>query len=355
VGVLDVPDGTVLAVDGTRGELVVDPAPDVREAFRARAAEQADRARRALAAAAGAAVTRDGVAVPVAANVGSAADARAAAASGADLAGLVRTEFLFLDRDDAPDVAEQEAVYREIAAALGGRRVTLRTLDVGGDKPLGYLPMPAEANPFLGVRGIRLSMARPGLLAGQLLAMVRVAHDTPVSIMFPMITTLSELAWARGMLDDAITRDGRSTPRHLEVGMMVEVPAAALRAPAFAPHVDFFSIGTNDLTQYTLAAERGNDAVAGLGDPLDPGVLRLVDAVCRTGVPTAVCGELAAEERATPLLVGLGVGELSVAPGAIPTIKEAVRRADRGAARPLVDAALAAASAGDVRRLLSDP
>jgi phosphoenolpyruvate-protein kinase (PTS system EI component) len=279
-------------------------------------------------------------------------DARLAAECGADLAGLVRTEFLFLDRAQAPDAEEQEAVYRAIAEALGGRRITLRTLDVGGDKPLSYLPMPAEANPFLGVRGLRLSLAHPPLLAQQLTAIVRVAHDHPTSVMFPMVGTLDELAAARRMLADAIELVGRGTPDGLEVGMMVEVPAAALKARAFAPHVDFFSIGTNDLTQYALAAERGNAAVADVGDPYDPGVLKLVEAVCRTGVPVAVCGELAADDRATGLLVGLGVRELSVTPRAVPAIKQRVRGLDSGQAATLAAAAAEADGADAVRHLV---
>ena len=357
-GVLDIPDGTLLAVDGTSGEVVADPPPDVQAVFRDRSAAFGRRERAALAGAASAAVTRDGVEVLVGANVGSVGDAAMAAECGADLAGLVRTEFLFLDRTRAPDVDEQEAAYRQIAAALDGRRLTLRTLDVGGDKPLGYLPMPAETNPFLGLRGIRLALARPELLAEQLLAMVRVAHDVPVSVMFPMISTLSELHAARRMLDEAVALVGRGEPAGLQVGIMVEVPAAALKARAFAPHVDFFSIGTNDLTQYALAAERGNHAVAGVGDAFDPGVLQLIDAVCRGAGPrtlVAVCGEMAADERAAAVLVGLGVGELSVTPRAVPTVKDAVRRIDRADAAAVAATALAADSADAVRSLLDAP
>jgi multiphosphoryl transfer protein len=351
--VLQVADGTLIALDGAAGELVVDPAPDAVAAFRDRAAAQAARDREARERCAAPAVTRDGVTILVGANVGSPADATSAAAEGADLVGLVRTEFLFLDRAAAPDVDEQEAAYRALAIALGGKRMTLRTIDVGGDKPLPYLPLPAEANPFLGLRGIRLATAFPGLLADQLLAAVRVAHDAPVSVMFPMVATLDELVVARRALDAAIAREGRGTPPGLEVGIMVEVPAAALKAAVFAPHVDFFSIGTNDLTQYALAAERGNPAVAAVADPLDPGVLRLVDAVCRAAgerVLVAVCGEAAADPLAARLLVGLGVRELSVAAPAVAGVKQVVREVDVAQAADQVAAALTATGPAEVRR-----
>ncbi|OLT23390.1 hypothetical protein BJF78_32290 [Pseudonocardia sp. CNS-139] len=251
-----------------------------------------------------------------------------------------------------PGRDEQEAAYRAVADGVGGRRITLRTLDVGGDKPLPYLPQPAEANPFLGVRGIRLAPAYPQLFADQLLAIVRTAHATPVSVMFPMVATLDELHAARAALDAAVAREGRGVPAGLQVGIMVEVPAAALKAAAFVPSVDFFSIGTNDLTQYTLAAERGNPAVAGIADPLDPGVLRLVDAVCRAagaGPLVAVCGEAAADPVAAELLVGLGVRELSVAPAAVAGTKQAVRELDAAAAARRAGAALAADGPAAVR------
>jgi multiphosphoryl transfer protein len=353
--VLSIPDGTVVAVDGGRGEFIVNPAQEVRQEFQARVATLAKRQRQAHARAAEPAVSSDGVTVPVGANVGSVDDARAAAAHGADLAGLVRTEFLFLGRQDAPDVEEQIAVYRKIAESLDGRRITLRTLDVGGDKPLEFLPSPAEMNPYLGVRGIRLSLAHPELLADQLLAMVRVAQQTPVSVMFPMIATLDELFGAHELLEQAISRAGGRRPAGLQVGMMVEVPAAALKAAAFARHVDFMSIGTNDLTQYALAADRNNDAVASVGDAFDPGLLQLIRATCQGAAGQAsvsVCGEFAADERATSLLLGLGVEALSVTPPAIPSTKEAVRAVDSRDARPLAEEVLAMDSAAAVRERL---
>ena len=345
-------EAALLVVDGTTGEVVTDPDEPTLAAFRDRAAafdRRRDDARRR---AHEPAVTRDGTTVLVGANLGSPADARAA--HGADLAGLVRTEFGFLDRREAPTVDEQEASYRAIAEAMDGRRITLRTLDVGGDKPLDYLPVAPEANPFLGVRGIRLALARPRILADQLTAIVRVAHDHPVDVMFPMIAAVDELTAASRALDEAVEAVGQGRPADLRVGIMVEVPAAALKAAAFAPHVDFFSIGTNDLTQYTLAAERGNDQLAALADALDPGVLALIAATVRGAgddVLVAVCGELAGDEAAVPILIGLGVRELSVAPGAAATVKEAVRAVDLESARDLAAAALACTDAGAVRAL----
>ena len=317
-GVLDVRPGTTIALDGSTGEFVVAPEEEARDDFRVRAESIAAQRVRATVRANEPAITRDGITIAVAANVGSIEDARTAAAHGADLAGLVRTEFLFLNRDEAPSVDEQVATYRQIAEAIGGRRITLRTLDVGGDKPLRYAPSKPEENPFLGVRGIRHSLAHPALLRDQLDAFVRVARETPVSVMFPMVTSLDELIAARRILDDL------RPPETLSVGIMVEVPAAALKIASFRGHVDFLSVGTNDLTQYTLAAERGNPGVP--ADGLDPAVLRLVDHVCReSGVPVAVCGELAADATAVPILIALGVREMSVNPPAVPLVKEAVR------------------------------
>jgi phosphocarrier protein FPr len=250
-------------------------------------------------------------------------------------------------------VAEQETEYAAIASALGGRRATLRTLDVGGDKPLPYLPMPAEDNPFLGVRGLRLALDRPGLLREQLVAVCAVARRTPVSLMFPMVSTVGELCAARSVLLDAAGDDG--LPDGLRVGMMVEVPAAALKIESFLSHLDFVSIGTNDLTQYTLAVERGNPGLAGLSDALDPGVLQLIDLVCRAArgrVDVAVCGEAASDEVAVPLLVGLGVRELSVGPHAVPGVKARVRELDLEQCEVVAEQALTLTGAAEVRELV---
>ncbi|HEY3924222.1 MAG TPA: phosphoenolpyruvate--protein phosphotransferase [Acidothermaceae bacterium] len=353
--ILSVAEGTPLAVDGDRGEVAVDPSEDVLSEFRERIAARQD----ALAAAAkmsvGAAVTRDGTVITVAANLGSVDDARAAAAAHADGAGLVRTEFLFVGKTVAPTRDEQVRVYRAIAESLHPGRVVLRTLDVGGDKPLPFLRQATEANPFLGERGIRLTLQHPDLFLDQLVAMCTVARDHPVSVMFPMVATVAEVIAARRVVDAALAEVG-AKPDSLRIGIMIEVPAAALKAATFVPYVDFFSVGTNDLTQYALAAERGNQSVAELADGLDPGVLRLIAALCNDAgpVPVSVCGELAADPLAVPVLLGLGVRSLSVVPPAVALVKQRVREIDLVDARRVSAEALACESAAQVRALVTN-
>jgi multiphosphoryl transfer protein len=353
---LDVTEGAPLALDGDAGAVVVDPAEELVRDYERRSAEHDEATRRALASAQLPTRTRDGRRIEVVANVGSPEDVDTAVASGAEGVGLLRTEFLFLERDSIPLEDEQFAAYADMAERLQGRPLILRTLDVGADKPLPYIPRRAEANPFLGVRGIRLGLAQPELLETQLRAALRVAALHPLKVMFPMVTTLAEYHQAVSVLARAREQLGREAAGPLEVGIMVEVPAAALAAEAFAPEVDFFSIGTNDLVQYTMAAERGNDAVAGLADGLHPAVLRLIRAVVEAaeayGKWVGVCGELGSDPLAVPVLVGLGVSELSVNPPAIPATKEAVRQVDAGAAAALADEALRLASADDVRALV---
>ncbi len=351
--VLSIPEGTTVLLDGSSGDLHVDPRPELLEEYQRRAADAAEQRARQLDLAEQPAVSRDGTSVAVAANLGSVADARAALAAGADGAGLVRTEFLFLDRGAAPSVEEQQSEYDAIAEAMGARRVVLRTLDVGGDKPLSYLPMPKEANPFLGQRGIRLSLEHRDLLRDQMEAICRTARRFPTSMMIPMVSTPGEMIEARQVLVEAAGPPG--LPEGLHVGTMIEVPSAALKIESFLPYVDFVSIGTNDLTQYTLAAERGNGAVAALSDALDPGVLQLIDHVCRAAhgrIDVAVCGEAASDDLAIPVLVGLGVRELSVSPLAVPRVKAAVRALDVGRCATMAQEALTLAGADDVRKLV---
>ncbi|WUJ73402.1 phosphoenolpyruvate--protein phosphotransferase [Kribbella soli] len=315
IGDVDVRPGATIAFDARTGSFEVAPDEDrVHATIRERQNERAQAVTRADEPA----ITRDGKTIDVLVNVGVVQDA--VDAQGADGSGLVRTEVLFGDRRTAPTVDEQVEAFRAIARALENRPITIRTWDIGGDKPLPFLPQAKEANPFLGERGLRVFRRRPELLRDQLEAIRRVATETPAHVMFPMVTTAEEVAWA---LDELGPRDG------LEVGIMVEVPAAALRVATLAEDLDFVSIGTNDLTQYTTAADRTNTAVASLADGLDPAVLQLIDHVVRNaGVRVAVCGDLASNPQAAVLLAALGVTELSAVGPQVPLVKAQLRQAD---------------------------
>ncbi|WP_344231687.1 HPr family phosphocarrier protein [Kribbella hippodromi] len=337
IGDVDVPAGTVVAFDARTGTFDLTPDAD---AVRATIAARKDERRLAVEEADRPATTRDGRTIDVLVNVGAVQDA--IDVRGANGSGLVRTEVLFGDRRTPPTVDEQVEAYRAIADALGNKPITIRTWDIGGDKPLPFLPQAKEANPFLGERGLRVFRRRPELLRDQLDAIRRTAAETPVHVMFPMVTTADEVAWA---LTELGPRDA------LEVGIMVEVPAAALRVASLARELDFVSIGTNDLTQYTTAADRTNTAVAALADGLDPAVLQLIDHVVRTaGVRVAVCGDLASDPQSAVLLAALGVTELSAVGPQVPLVKARLRQADLSQ----IDTAavLAAKDADQVRGLL---
>ena len=358
---LSVPEGTELLLDGDSGTVHVEPDAELTVEYKRRAAATEQAVRSARAAAAKPAVTRDGRRIEVAANIGSPDDVPPAIENGAEGVGLLRTEFLFLERDSMPSEDEQFAAYKNVAEALEGRPLILRTLDIGADKPLPYLALRPEANPFLGVRGIRLALEQPELLETQLRAVLRTAAEYPLKVMFPMVATLEEYRRAKEVLADVragLERAGAPTPDELDIGVMIEVPAAALVAEQFAPEVDFFSLGTNDLVQYTMAAERGNASVAGLADGLHPSVLRLIRTVAEAasghGKWAGVCGELASDPTAVPLLMGLGIAELSANAPAIPAVKQAVRAVDTEAARELAEHALELSSASEVRQLVAD-
>lgn len=350
---LELPPGRSALLDGGRGTLTVDPPAELVRRARAEAAEAKLRADHAAAAAHRPAVTRDGVTVEVAANIGAIEEATRAVEAGADGVGLLRTEFLFLEAESMPGEEEQERVYTGIAERLGGRPLTIRTLDVGADKPLPYLRSVHEENPALGLRGIRLGLAQPEVLTAQLRAVVATARKHPVRVMFPMVSGAGEVEAARAVLAEV----AGSVPLQLEVGVMVEVPSAALTAARLAERVDFFSLGTNDLSQYTLAADRGNAEVATLADALHPATLRLIGETVRAararGRWVGVCGELAGQVEAVPLLIGLGVTELSVAVPSVARIKEAVRAADSADCVRLARRALRLADGAAVRVLLS--
>lgn len=299
-------------------------------------------------------VTADGTRIEVFANLGSAAEAGAAVAQGAEGCGLLRTEFLFLDRDAPPDEAEQRQAYQLIADALGERPLIVRTLDIGADKPAPWLPMEAEDNPALGLRGIRLQLIRKDLLETQLRALLGVRASGPLRIMLPMVSTVAELRQSKSVLERLASEAEVEPP---ELGIMVETPAAALISGVLAEEAAFFSIGSNDLSQYALARDRTNPAVAKDLDGLDPAVLRLIAETVRGaqihGRVTGVCGSLAAVPEAIPVLIGLGVSELSVPSGAIAEVKAILRSLVLSHCREVANQALAASDADNVRALVA--
>jgi multiphosphoryl transfer protein len=300
--------------------------------------------------------TADGIRIEVFANLGSLAEAQVAVAHGAEGCGLLRTEFLFLERAAPPDEDEQLRQYQGIATALDGRPLVIRTLDIGGDKPIPYLPLPAEPNPALGLRGVRTSLWRPDLLRVQLRAILRVQPAGQCRVLLPMITDTGEIRAVRRMIDE-VRRELRYTGS-IAVGAMIETPAAALLAERIANEVEFLSIGTNDLTQYTLAMDRGHSELAHRIDGLHPAVLRLIQTTVAAAEKqsrfVAVCGGLASEPAAVPVLLGLGVHELSVVPTLIPQLKSLIRTLSLDACRSLAQRAVALDTAEAVRALVND-
>jgi phosphocarrier protein FPr len=355
---LELADGCPVVLDGIRGTLHVEPGAADAARVRQLQEHHAYERRAQYAQAHQPATTVDGRHVDVEANIGGLADAEHAVRNGADGVGLFRSEFLFLHRATAPTEDEQRIAYADVVRALGGgtgsaRRVVIRTLDVGGDKPLPYLPLPREDNPFLGERGVRVMLNRPELLRAQLRAILLAAREGRVAVMVPMIAAIDEWLEVRDMLE--WERRKLDAPR-IEAGIMIEVPSAALLADRFAVEVDFFSIGTNDLTQYALAMDRGHPRLAPRVDGLSPAVLRLIDHTARAaqeyGRKVAVCGGIAGDPQAVPILLGLGIDELSVAVPAIPAVKAQVRSLRMEQCRALAQAALACATASDVRALV---
>lgn len=346
-------EGTDLILDATGCCLHVGPDAATLNAARDKLALIAERRAAAKAAAGKPCHTADGTRIEVFANLGSEADAKQAVANGAEGSGLLRTEFLFLERATAPSVAEQAADYQAIATALEGRPLIVRLLDIGGDKPASYLPIPAEENPALGLRGIRVGFAYPSMLEDQIRAILSVQPVGQCRIMVPMIAGVDELRRVRAVLDRVRAEMGITDK--VELGVMVETPAAAVTADLLAAEADFLSIGTNDLTQYSLAMDRGNAAVAGSIDGLHPSVLRLIAQTCqgaaRHGKWTGVCGSLASDPLAVPILVGLGVAELSATPAIVPEIKALVSSLTLDQAKAHAAAALTCATAADVRTL----
>ena len=350
-GIRDIVDGTTVIVDADAGTLQT--APTAADIERSEAVVESRLMRRAGERAEAQTPCRalDGTRIEVFANLGNITDAAVAVANGAEGCGLLRTEFLFIDRQTAPDEAEQLAAYQGIAAALGSKPLILRLMDVGGDKPLHYLPLPAEDNPALGLRGVRTALARPDLLRTQLRAALRVQPPGSVRLLIPMVTDAAEVLAVRDIVDELLNDLG--IREHVELGAMIETPAAALMAAGLLREVDFLSIGSNDLTQYTLAMDRGHPQLAARTDALHPAVLKLIAATAAAaaaaGKMIAVCGAMASDRAAVPILLGLGVRELSVVPAAVPAIKRQIRALGIDDCRELAARCLELGSPAEVR------
>lgn len=352
-------NGMQVVVDGTTGEVLLEPDAQTLTAYQQRSEMLMQIQQDALQLAQEPAMTRDGMHVRIVANIAGPEQAVEALTCGAEGVGLLRTEFLFLEREAAPDEDEQVAVYRSVLETMEARPVVVRTFDIGGDKPAPYLDMPAEMNPFLGVRGIRLALAKPDIFQTQLRALLRAGVGHTLKLMFPMVASSEEIRAIREHLQQAAatlaTRD-LSYTEQIEVGIMIELPAAALMADMLVELVDFFSIGTNDLAQYTLAADRTNPAVVELADALHPAVLRLIRMVIEAahahGKWVGLCGELAGDPLAIPVLLGLGLDEFSITPRSVPLVKQVLRSYSMHDAREIARQALALENADEVRTYL---
>jgi phosphoenolpyruvate-protein phosphotransferase len=359
--VVAVENGTLLAIDGASGEFFIEPDTPTQAEFKARAEAYQAESQAALAKAHDAAITLDGVPIEVVANVGNPEDTQQALERGAEGIGLLRTEFLYMERATAPDEEEQLEAYNTIFDLMEERPIVVRTLDVGGDKAIPYLDLGEEANPFLGWRAIRMTLDEPEFFKIQLRALLRASPGHDLRIMFPMVATLPELRKARQLLEQAheeVLAGGQEVAEKVQVGIMVEIPSVAVLADRFAAEVDFFSIGTNDLTQYTMAAERTNEKVAHLGDACHPAVLRqiqrVIEAAHEAGIWVGLCGELAGDADAIPILLGLGLDEFSMAPASIPRAKEIIRRWRVEDASVLLDTVLNMDTAEDVRAFMRE-
>lgn len=350
--ILDLPNGTPVILDGSKGILRLHPSPAEMERVRQYQIRFKARREQELAAADAPAITTDSYRVEVVANISSVEDAEKTVSLGGEGVGLLRSEFIFMDRPSAPTEDEQAEMYERVASVLGDRPLIIRTLDVGGDKPLPYLPIPHEENPFLGERGVRIGFDRPEILRTQLRAILRASRTGNVKVMFPMIARMEEWRMAKGMLDEESQKLGIQP---ISAGIMVEIPATAVMADQFAREVDFFSVGTNDLTQYTLAMDRGHPKLAAFADALHPSVLKLIgmaaQAANQQGKWCGICGGVASDPQAVPILLGLGVKELSVSIPTIPSVKAQIRELSLAECQRLAEKAIALDTAADVRAL----
>ena len=353
--------GDLVILDAISNQIHINPSETEIAAFKAQqeklAAEKAELAKlKELPA-----ETLDGHRIEVAGNIGTIRDVDGVSRNGGESVGLYRTEFLFMDRASLPGEEEQFEAYKEIVEAMEGKQVVLRTMDIGGDKELPYLDLPKEMNPFLGWRAVRIGLTRREILDTQLRAVLRASAFGKLAVMFPMIISVEEIRELKSIVAELkaqLRAEGHAFDENLQLGVMVETPSAAVNARHLAKEVDFFSIGTNDLTQYTLAVDRGNEIIAHLYNPLTPSVLNLIkqviDASHAEGKWTGMCGELAGDVRATALLLGMGLDEFSMSAISVPHVKKLARSISYADAKALADEALAQPTAADIERLVND-
>ena len=331
-GIMDaVKDGDVIAFDALLGEIEISPDEATLESYKLRKDEFEQQEKLLLERASGKSVTKDGKEILVCANVGSIEDIENSLKYNPDGVGLFRTEFLYMHSSDFPTEDEQFAVYKKAAELLDGKELIIRTLDIGGDKGLPYFDFGNELNPFLGYRAIRICLDKPEVFRAQMRALLRASAFGNIKIMYPMIASEKELLSANAIAKKCMSElddEGIAYNKDIKIGMMMETPAATIMADVFAKHVDFFSIGTNDLTQYTLAVDRGNEKISYLYDSFEPSVLRsikrIIDCGHKEGIPVGMCGEFASDKNAFPILLGMGLDEFSMSASAIPEIKSAV-------------------------------
>lgn len=355
-----VKNGDYLILDAVNNQVLINPSNEQIEALRSLQAQVAEEKAELAKLKDLPAITLDGHQVEVCANIGTVRDVEGAERNGAEGVGLYRTEFLFMDRDALPTEEEQFAAYKAVAEACGSQAVIVRTMDIGGDKELPYMNFPKEENPFLGWRAVRIAMDRKEILRDQVRAILRASAFGKLRIMFPMIISVEEVRALKKEIEiykQELRDEGKAFDESIEIGVMVETPAAATIARHLAKEVDFFSIGTNDLTQYTLAVDRGNDMISHLYQPMSPSVLNLIkqviDASHAEGKWTGMCGELAGDERATLLLLGMGLDEFSMSAISIPRIKKIIRNTNFEDAKVLAEQALAQPTTDELMTLVN--
>ncbi|WP_404996715.1 phosphoenolpyruvate--protein phosphotransferase [Caldifermentibacillus hisashii] len=357
----DIQNGDFLILDGLSGEVHINPTEELIEEYKKKQADYEAQLAEWAKLVNEPSISKDGVQVELVANIGTPKDVEGALHNGAEGVGLFRTEFLYMGRDELPSEEDQFAAYKAVLEGMEGRPVVVRTLDIGGDKKLSYLPLPEEMNPFLGHRAIRLCLNRTDIFRTQLRALLRASVYGKLKVMFPMIATLNEFREAKKLFleeKDNLAKEGIPTADHIELGIMVEIPSTAVLADQFAKEVDFFSIGTNDLIQYTMAADRMNEQVSYLYQPYNPSILRLVkmviDASHKEGKWTGMCGEMAGDETAVPLLLGLGLDEFSMSATSILKARSLIRKLSKAEMEKLAQEALQKSTVEEVIELVKN-